>query len=232
MSQERTDADDPGYRSDAADYAELPQPTRPGLRALLMLAWPLVVSNSFTTIQVTIDRLFLSWYTIDAATAAVSAVIVFWLPFVLLWTVAGYVATFVAQYTGAGRPHRVGPAVWQGLYFAVAAGLVFLTAIPFSDGIFARIDHAPALQPLEATYFRCMCWFALPALITAVTSAYFSGRGESVTVIYINAVGTIVNVVLDYCLIFGNFGFPEMGIAGPAGRPWPVPGRRPRSESG
>jgi MATE family multidrug resistance protein len=214
MSQDRTDAEDSGLEGNAAAETELTQQSGAGLRALLALAWPLVVSNSFTTIQVTIDRLFLSWYTVDAATAAVSAVIVFWLPFVLLWTVAGYVATFVAQYTGAGRPQRVGPAVWQGLYFAVAAGLLFLGAIPFSDGIFATIGHSPALQPLESTYFRCLCWFALPGLITAVTCAFFSGRGDSVTVIYINALATVVNAVLDYCLIFGNFGFPEMGIAG------------------
>jgi MATE family multidrug resistance protein len=214
MSQDLTDADDPGLLGDAAGGTELAQSPRPGLGALLALAWPLVVSSSFTTVQVTISRLFLSWHSIDAATAAVSGVIVFWLPFVLLWTVAGYVATFVAQYTGAGRPLRVGPAAWQGLYFSLAAGLLFLIAIPFADDIFALIGHSPTVQPLEATYFRCLCWMALPALITATTSAFFSGRGDTVTVIYINALGAVVNAFLDYCLIFGNFGFPEMGITG------------------
>src|SRR5690242_16288243 len=74
------------------------------LRSLLALAWPLIVSSSFTTIQITIDRLFLSWYEVDAATASVATLVVFWLPYVLLFTTAGYVATFAAQYTGAGRP--------------------------------------------------------------------------------------------------------------------------------
>jgi MATE family multidrug resistance protein len=185
-----------------------------GLRALLALAWPLIVSNSFTTVQVTVDRLFLSWYDPDTATACVAAMMVFWLPFVLLWATAGYVATFVAQYSGARRPHRVGPAVWQGTYFAVITGLGFLVGLPLAAPAFELIGHSPKIQLLEAEYFRCLCWFALPALITAVASAYFSGRGESVIVIYINAVGTAVNAVLDYALIFGYFGFPEMGIAG------------------
>jgi len=214
MSQELTAAGDPGQPVDAAGDTELSQSPEPGLRTLLALAWPLVVSSSFTTVQVTISRLFLSWHSVDSATAAVSGVIVFWLPFVLLWTVAGYVATFVAQYTGAGRPQRVGPAVWQGLYFSLATGLLFLLAIPFADDIFGLIAHSPTIQPLEATYFRCLCWMALPGLITATTSAFFSGRGDTVTVIYVNALGAVVNAALDYCLIFGHFGFPEMGITG------------------
>ncbi|HKB04024.1 MAG TPA: MATE family efflux transporter [Gemmataceae bacterium] len=203
-------ADDSGPRAAGRGPDRAPS----ALRALLALAWPLVVSNSFTTIQITIDRLFLSWYDVDAATAAVGAAMVFWLPFVLLWATAGYVATFAAQYTGARRPGRVGPAVWQGIYFSLFAGLAFLAFIPFTGTIFAGVGHSAAIQRLEGEYFRCLCWFALPALVTAALSAFFSGRGDAVTVIYINAAGTIVNAVLDYFLIFGYFGFPEMGIAG------------------
>lgn len=214
MGQDSTDPDGTTAEPVAAAKGSVPTADGHGLRVLLGLAWPLVVSNSFTTIQVTIDRLFLSWYDPDSATASVAAVMVFWLPFVLLWATAGYVGTFVAQYSGAGRPHRVGPAVWQGMYFALITGVGFLAALPLTGPIFAWIGHSAKIQGLEAEYFRCLCWFALPALITAVTSAFFSGRGESVIVIYINAVGTVVNAALDYVLIFGYLGFPELGIAG------------------
>ncbi|HVK11311.1 MAG TPA: MATE family efflux transporter [Gemmataceae bacterium] len=206
-------ADDPG----SSPVELLPTPDVPPpsvLRGLLALAWPLVLSNSFTTVQVTIDRWFLSRFDADMATASVAASMIFWLPFVLLWSTAGYVATFVAQYTGAGRHDRVGPATWQGIYFAVAAGIAFLLLIPVSPAIFAAIDHSPNIQALEDTYFRVLCWFALPGLITAAVSAFFSGRGESTVIIWINLVGTVVNAFLDYCLIGGNLGFPVWGIAG------------------
>jgi MATE family, multidrug efflux pump len=184
------------------------------LRTLLGLAWPLIVSNSFTTIQLTIDRLFLSWYDVDAATASVATLMVFWLPYVLLFITAGYVATFAAQYSGAGRPHRVGPAVWQGIYFSVAAGLAMLALIPLGGPIFRLIAHEPAIQTLEVQFFRCLCWFALPGLLTATVSAFFSGRGESAVVMVINAAGLVVTAGLDYCWIFGRLGFPELGIVG------------------
>jgi multidrug resistance protein, MATE family len=184
------------------------------LTALLRLAWPLVVSNSFTTVQVFIDRLFLSWYDVDTATAAVLANCLFWLPYALLFPTAGYVATFAAQYTGAGRPRRVGPAVWQGIYFSVATGLAMLLLIPLARPVFALVDHAPAIQHLEAQFFRCLCWLALPGLLTATVSAFFSGRGQSTFVIWINAIGLVVTAGLDYVLIFGRFGFPEWGLIG------------------
>lgn len=189
-------------------------PAPSGLKSLLTLAWPLIVSNSFTTIQITIDRLFLSWVDADVASAATAAIMVYWLPYVFLFSVAGYVATFVAQYTGAGRPHRVGPAVWQGIYFSIFAGGAILGLIPLSDSIFGAMGHSPHLQQMEAQYFRCMCWFTIPGAITAAISGFFSGRGESVVVIWISIVGTVVNIVLDYLLIFGHFGFPQMGIEG------------------
>jgi MATE family multidrug resistance protein len=195
-----------------ADYREEIPPS--ALSTLLKLAWPLVVSNSFTTVQVFIDRLFLSWYDVDTATAAVLANMLFWLPFALLFPTAGYVATFAAQYTGAGRPLRVGPAVWQGLYFSVIAGLGMLLLVPLAGPIFRAVDHAPTIQALEIQFFRCLCWLALPGLLTATVSAFFSGRGQSTVVIGINALGLVVTATLDYLLIFGHLGFPEWGLIG------------------
>src|SRR5262249_53556197 len=87
---------------------------------LIRLAWPLIVSNGFMTLQLTIDRVFLSWLSSDAVAAAMPAVMLFWTVFALPQNTAGYVTTFVAQYVGADRPHRVGPAVWQSLYISLA----------------------------------------------------------------------------------------------------------------
>ena len=72
------------------------------------------------TVQVFLDTVLLSWHDPDEMAASFPAVMWYWLFFGLLQVTAGYTSTFVAQYTGANRPHRVGPAVWQGVHFAVA----------------------------------------------------------------------------------------------------------------
>ena len=99
-----------------------PPATRPprGQPGAARAGLPLVVSQSFMTVQVFVDTILLSWHDPREMAASFPAVMWFWLPFGLLQVTAGYVSTFVAQYTGAGRPQRVGPAVWQGIHFAVA----------------------------------------------------------------------------------------------------------------
>ena len=185
-----------------------------GSRELLALALPLVVSQSFMTVQVFVDTILLAWHDPREMAAALPAVMWFWLAFGLLQVTAGYVSTFVAQYTGAGRPERVGPAVWQGIHFGVLAGLLFLLMVPAAPQLIAIGGHTAALQTLEVVYLRCWCFAALPMLVMAAVNGFFSGRGQTWTVLAIEAAGTAVNVALALVLIFGRAGFPEMGIAG------------------
>ena len=111
----------------------LPLTSEPGgSRELLKLALPLVVSQSFMTVQVFVDTVLLSWHDPLEMAASFPAVMWYWLFFGVLQVTAGYTSTFVAQYTGAARPHRVGPAVWQGIHFAVVAGLLFLVVVPLA----------------------------------------------------------------------------------------------------
>jgi MATE family multidrug resistance protein len=185
-----------------------------GSRELLMLAAPLIVSQSFMTVQVFLDTLLLSWHDPREMAASFPAVMWFWLAFGFLQVTAGYTATFVAQYTGAGRPHRVGPAVWQGIHFAVVTGLLFLAMVPAAPFLIDVGGHSPALQELETKYLRCLAFAGMPMLVMAAVNGFFSGRGQTWTVLGIEAVGTAVNVVLALVLIFGWAGFPEMGIEG------------------
>jgi MATE family multidrug resistance protein len=185
-----------------------------GSRELLMLAAPLIVSQSFMTVQVFLDTLLLSWHDPREMAASFPAVMWFWLAFGFLQVTAGYTATFVAQYTGAGRPHRVGPAVWQGIHFAIVTGLLFLAMVPAAPFLIDVGGHSPALQELETKYLRCLAFAGMPMLVMAAVNGFFSGRGQTWTVLGIEAVGTAVNVLLALVLIFGWAGFPEMGIEG------------------
>jgi MATE family multidrug resistance protein len=180
----------------------------------LRLALPLILSSSFMTLQIGVDRALLSQFSSDAVAAAMPAALLYWTPFLLVQGVANYATTFVAQYTGAGRPERVGPAVWQALYFAVAGGLAFLGLLPLAGSIVAWGGHSPAVQELEITYFHCLCFAALPALIVAAANSFFAGRGDSWTVLLVDAVGLAANTFLAYSLIFGHWGLPALGIAG------------------
>ena len=190
---------------------------RGGSSELWKLALPLVLSSSFMTIQITLDRVMLSWHSELDVAASMPAVMLYWFPFGLLYGTALYVATFVAQYTGARRPERVGPAVWQGIYFALASGLLFLALVPLAPAYIALGDHDAALQTREVAFFRGLCFAALPALVVSSISGFFSGRGAPWTILLIDVVGTLVTGVLDWLLIFNRLDIPELEGAAGAG---------------
>ncbi|MCS6972344.1 MAG: MATE family efflux transporter [Leptospiraceae bacterium] len=196
-----------------------PTPALPATRIgrwkmVLLLAWPLIVANSFWNIQMTIDRLFLAGFSTEAMGAAVAVMAVFWTPMALLQQTTAYVTTFVAQYFGAGEKERIGPALWQSLYVSLFGGLLFLLLIPAAGKIFALMGHSPSMEKLEVDYFIAMCYSALPTAVVAATSGYFTGLGRTQVNMHINAVGLVANAILDYLLIFGKAGFPKWGIAG------------------
>lgn len=195
----------------AAVAEELPES---GLREVVRIAWPLVINNAVWTLQVFIDRAMLARHDGSELAATLNSVMVFWTGLNLFFFTTLYVGTFVAQYGGAGRPHRIGPVIGQAWYTALIGGCFFIAVSPFAEAIFARLSSTPEVAAHEATYFRCLCFSAMPTLMMAATNSFFIGRGDTRTVLGITTVGLIVNAVFDALFIFGNAGFPEMGIAG------------------
>src|ERR1700678_2363341 len=174
-------AEGTGARLGADAVAALDSPREGGSRELLTLALPLVVSQGFMTVQVFVDTILLAWHDPREMAASFPAVMWFWMVFGLLQVTAGYVSTFVAQYTGAGRPQRVGPAVWQGIHFSILAGLLFLLVAPAAPFLIGLGGHTADLQILEAAYLRCLAFADLPMLVMSAINGFFSGRGHTWT---------------------------------------------------
>ena len=185
-----------------------------GYRQFLVIAFPLILSTGALSVQHFVDRMFLSWYSPEAIAAAMPAGMLNFCIMSLFIGTAGYANTFVAQYFGAGRKHRIGPVIWQGIYVSALGGLAVMALIPFAEPIFRLVDHDPAIQSLEVEYFIILCLGAGPMIASTALSGFFAGRGRTWPVMWVNILATGVNLILDYVLVFGRWGFPEMGIRG------------------
>ena len=185
-----------------------------GYRQFLVIAFPLILSTGALSVQHFVDRMFLSWYSPEAIAAAMPAGMLNFCIMSLFIGTAGYVNTFVAQYFGAGRKHRIGTAIWQGIYVSVLGGLVVMALIPFAEPIFRFVNHDPVIQCLEVEYFIILCLGAGPMIASTALSGFFAGRGRTWPVMWVNVLATGINITLDYVLVFGRWGFPEMGIRG------------------
>jgi MATE family multidrug resistance protein len=181
-----------------------------------LLAYPLILSHLSFTIQTFVDRLFLTWYSAEAMAGAVTGLFAVWSVIALFTGTGEYLTTFVAQYLGSGRPRRIGPAMWQGIYFSIVAGLLVAALSPLAGPAFALAGHDAALRGYEVAYARALMLGAFPVVLMATLSAFFAGRGRTHTVLGVNVIATLVNVALDWVLIFGHAGLPEMGVTGAA----------------
>ncbi|MHB9108417.1 MAG: MATE family efflux transporter [Armatimonadota bacterium] len=187
-----------------------------GYREVLHLAWPLFLSYGSSTILQFTDRMFLTWYSPEAMAATAPAGMLAFTVQALFIGLVGYAATFVAQYTGAGRPRQAVAAVWQALFLAVLAALLLLPLALAGGAVFRLAGHPPAMQGMERDYFRIFILGAFPFIAAAAVSGYFIGKGKTQVLLWVNLAGALVNVVLDYLLIFGAWGFPQLGVSGAA----------------
>jgi len=183
-------------------------------RELIELSLPLVLSASFLTLQLVLDRILLTWSGTDEAAASMPAVMLFSTLFGTVNHTIQYSSVFVSQYFGAKRPERIGPVLWHAGLLAVAGGVIFAALAPFSDSIFGWIGHSGDVARHEADYFRILCFAAFPTLVVGVANAYFSGTGRTWTVFAINGLGLLVNAPLAYGWILGAWGFPRLGTTG------------------
>ena len=185
-----------------------------GYKQVLLIAFPLILSTGSWSIQQFVDRMFLSWYSTDALAAAMPAGILSFTIVSFFLGTSGYASTFVAQYFGAGRPERIGPAMWQGIYYSLIGGILVSLTFFLAEPIFDIIGHDPSVRQLEAEYWKYLAIGGFFPIGLAAVSSFFTGRGRTYPVMWASFAATFVNIVFNYLLIFGNFGFPEMGIAG------------------
>lgn len=168
------------------------------------------------------DRVFLAWYSPSAVAAALPAGNLAFTMVCFPLGIAAYVNTFVAQYHGADRPERIGVAVWQAVFIGLVAAPLAMATIPFADDLISKVGHTTEVTRYEIDYYQAVCWGESTLVVIAALSAFFTGRGAVLTVMVVDSSAAALNVLLDWLLIFGHWGFEEMGPAVPRGPlPWP-----------
>lgn len=185
-----------------------------GGRDVMQLALPLVLSTASWTLMHFVDRVFLTWHSTEAIAAAMPAGMLYFSVLCLPLGLAGYVNTFVAQYYGAARPESIGAIIWQGVLLGSLAIPLFALLIPAAPTIFQAANHGPQIAQFETVYFQALAFGAGGAVISAALSAFFTGLGNSRVVMVVDMAAALLNLSLDYLLIFGHAGLPELGIWG------------------
>lgn len=187
-------------------------------RALLGLGLPLIGGHlGQLAIHVT-DTLMLGWYGVEALAAGVLATSFFFVLFLVgsgfAWAILPMVAAASeADDSGTIRIRRV---TRMGLWLSALWSLAMLPVLWFSEAILLAIGQEAATSALAQDYLRLAMLGLLPALGVMVLKSYLSALERTRVVLWVTLAAAPVNALINYALIFGNFGMPELGVRGAA----------------
>lgn len=177
------------------------------------LSWPLMVGLISSSFMMFIDRLFLAQFDPLALNAAATAGIAYYIFLVIPMGIVAISEVLVGRLHGEGQNHEIGSATWQMVWFGVFLTPVFwMIGGIFPDFLFAGTGN----EIFETAYFNTMIKFAPVQCATIALLGFFVGTGN-VKIVTLSAIlGNVINIVLDYVLIFGWGPFPEWGVMGAA----------------
>lgn len=187
-----------------------------GGREVLALGFPLILSMMSVTMQHFVDRIFLTWWSAEAVAGVTTGGFAIYVLTGLFNGTAEYATPFVSQYVGAKREDRIGAVVYQAAYFAALAGVCGWLLSWFVTPLFDAVGHAPSIRVHEIAYARIMLRGTFPVVAMVALSTYFAGRGQTRVVMGVTVAATLLNVGLDWVLIFGRLGAPALGTVGAA----------------
>jgi MATE family multidrug resistance protein len=185
------------------------------LRNMLKLAAPLIVTHISYTIMQFVDRFMVSRLGTEALAAILPAGFVAFVPAGFVFGVIISVNTFVSQSFGRGEKENCSNYCWQAIYMGLIYSFITLAILwPAAPAIFKMMGGDPVVADMEVTYFRIMLYTQIVGVLSWSGSQFFMGIHRPIITMYAILSGQVVNVAANYVLIFGELGFPKMGIAG------------------
>ncbi len=186
------------------------------VKELWLLSYPLIITMGAQVVMQFVDRMFLAWHSHEALAACVPGGILAMTFGSLFVGTAGYTGVFISQYQARKKYASVTISLWQGVWLALISSCLLASLTPVGNALIRFFNHGVQVVPLEIKYFTILNLFSGFAILGNVLASFFSGRGETKIPMWVALCGNIINVILDYGLIFGKWGLPEMGIVGAA----------------
>ncbi len=184
--------------------------------ACLRLAGPLIVAQ-LSFIGITVTDTLMAGRLGEATLAAVAMGGNLWMPpFLLFMGICLAVAPMVAQlYGAAAESAAIGAVMRRALLAALLLGLLWWSLMyPASTVVLDWLELEPQLRSDSLDYVIAISWGAPAACLFFVLRSGSEATGFSRPIMVCGLAGLALNILLDYLLMFGRWGFPAMGATG------------------
>lgn len=187
------------------------------LPLLLSMAFPPMVSMLIQALYNIIDSIFVAQISENALTAISLAFPIQNLIIALSVGIGVGVNSYISRKLGEQKPKEVQYAITHGLILsAVTALMITVLGLFTLSSFFSFFTSDPFILEDASIYTRIILSFCIAPFIHICIEKVFQATGNMVIPMGLQAIGAIINIILDPIMIFGYFGFPAMGIAGAA----------------
>ncbi|MBR1531700.1 MAG: MATE family efflux transporter [Eubacterium sp.] len=181
------------------------------------LALPVAMQNMLTSSFTLVDTLLVSRLG-DKSLAAVGMAGQWgWLMNMIIFGICSATGVFVSQYWGVKDKKNIHVTMGISLTISLTVSAVFFALSFFAPNSVIHLFNSNRGVIDEGSKYLVIIAFSYPAVaITNILSVVLRSTEKVRLPMYISAITTVLNIGLDYCMIFGNFGFRKMGISGAA----------------
>ena len=191
-------------------------PGAPTTRTILALAWPIVLARSAQAVVGFTDAAMVAVLGEDALAATTAASLNAMALFILPMGVVFIVQSFAAQLAGQGDHDGARRYAGHALALAAASLLLYLALIPAAAPLVERLGYTPEVRALMAEYIAIRLLAAGAVVGVEGLGNWYGGLGDTRLAMLASVVTMVVNVALNWALIYGNLGAPALGVAGAA----------------
>lgn len=182
---------------------------------LMRILWPILITQILLYSMNMIDTMMSGRASVDDL-AGVAIGSSFWAP--VSTGINGIllaVTAIVANLMGADEKEKVNNTVTQAMYIAMAiAVIILISGVFFLDDLLDIMDLEPAVHHIAYHYLAGLSTGIIPLFLFSVLRNFIDAQGLTRISLYVISMSLPLNVFFNYSLIFGNFGFPELGGIG------------------
>ena len=181
------------------------------------VAWPAILESFFVALVAMVDSFMVSMLGAYAVAAVGLTTQPKFICLALFIAINTAVSALVARRKGQGERESTNRILITAI-ICVVVGVIVVSAIAviFANPIIRWVGSEPDTHDSAVAYFRIIIGFTIFNVISLVINAAQRGSGNTKIAMKTNLTSNIVNVIFNYLLIHGNFGFPALGIRGAA----------------
>ena len=186
-------------------------------RNALRIAVPVAIQNLLFSSFTLVDTIFVSRLGDVSLSAVGMASQWSFLMSLVMYGICSGTGVFVSQYWGIKDEKSIHKTMGIAISIATVVSTLFLLiSFIFPRGVISIFNRNASVLSEGGRYIKTVC-FVYPALaLSDVLGIVLKSTERAKLPMYTSVVTTVVNIFLDYCLIFGKLGFPEMGVEGAA----------------